>query len=287
MLPKKTILWVEDDPYYKTRLIPALEIAGFSVNEALDAQSAIQIITAAGGKIDLVVLDIALPHGGAFNDLRTKAGHETGLHLAIWLRDHYPEIPVVGFSLNPSFEVEQWFQEYGCGYFRKGVEEWTLVEHIKRKFGLGHLRSRGPRIFIVHGHDEEPIKELKKLLKDLFDSSEIVILRDLPGQGRTIIEKFEKTAESVDIVFVLLTPDDLGFPRGTPEKIKGRARQNVILELGYFYAKLQRTRGRVIVLCKGDVEKPSDIVGIEYIDISKGVPAATEKIKQELSNWLR
>lgn len=50
--------------------------------------------------------------------------------------------------------------------------------------------------------------------------------------------------------------------------MKPRARQNVVLELGYFIGKLGRDR--VIVLNKGGVEKPSDVAGVMYIDYPTG-----------------
>ncbi len=286
MTDRKTVLWVEDDPYYKARLRPALEVAGFRVLEALDARSAIDMLSDNNQRIDLVVLDVAMPHGGAFGDLPSKAGHETGLLLGGWIHDRFPHIPILGFSLNTSREVQEWFSACGCGYFRKGTEEWTLINHIKRKLGMGHIRTKGPRIFIVHGHDERCVIQLRALLTKILASLEIVVLRELPGWGRTIIEKFEQTAETLDIVFVLLTPDDVAFSRTTPENQRNRARQNVIFELGYFYAKLQRSKGRVVVLCKGDVERPSDLTGIDYIDITSGLSAAADKIKQELADWL-
>lgn len=45
--------------------------------------------------------------------------------------------------------------------------------------------------------------------------------------------------------------------------LRQRARQNVILELGFFIGHLGRTR--VCVLATPDVEQPSDIVGIATI----------------------
>lgn len=45
-----------------------------------------------------------------------------------------------------------------------------------------------------------------------------------------------------------------------------RARQNVILELGYFIGKLGRSR--VLVLQEG-VEWPSDIAGVVYISVTR------------------
>ena len=64
---------------------------------------------------------------------------------------------------------------------------------------------------------------------------------------------------------MLLTPDDLGkFVIGESE-LKPRARQNVILELGYFIGKLGRSF--VGVLYDESVELPSDYRGVEYIKL--------------------
>jgi predicted nucleotide-binding protein len=59
---------------------------------------------------------------------------------------------------------------------------------------------------------------------------------------------------------VLLTPDDEGCVKGgTPVP---RARQNVVLELGYFVGRLGRDR--VCALKRGEVEIPSDFGGVVY-----------------------
>jgi predicted nucleotide-binding protein len=42
-----------------------------------------------------------------------------------------------------------------------------------------------------------------------------------------------------------------------------RARQNVVLELGYFMGRLERRR--VTALLVGEVERPSDVDGILYV----------------------
>jgi len=48
-------------------------------------------------------------------------------------------------------------------------------------------------------------------------------------------------------------------------KVKKRARQNVIFELGFFIGKFGTDR--VAALIKGNVEKPSDFAGIGYISL--------------------
>jgi predicted nucleotide-binding protein len=90
-----------------------------------------------------------------------------------------------------------------------------------------------------------------------------IVLADQPNQGKTLIEKLLHHAEQA-YVLVLLSPDDVGGPKGTPpERLQGRARQNVILELGLFVGLLGRSR--VGVLYKPGVELPTDVIGLAYI----------------------
>lgn len=142
--------------------------------------------------------------------------------------------------------------------------------------------------FIVHGHDGLEKLALKNYLQNSLGFAEPIILHEQPSKGRTIIEKFEDYAARATLVFVLLTPDDKMYsPAETSDNgDKRQARQNVIFELGYFYAKLRRRSGRVILLHKGPLDLPSDISGIVYIDISDGITAAGEKIRSELAEWL-
>ena len=95
-----------------------------------------------------------------------------------------------------------------------------------------------------------------------------IILYEQPDSGKTIIEKFERDAD-VGFAVVLLSPDDMGYLRDEAAEDKGvkltkpRARQNVILELGYFIGKLGRSK--VMALKKGDdLEVPSDLSGVVY-----------------------
>lgn len=118
------------------------------------------------------------------------------------------------------------------------------------------------RVFVVHGHDEAALQGLARFLEKL--GLEAIILKEQPDQGRTIIEKFEETADDIGFAVVLLTPDDLGASVKA-EASDARARQNVIFELGYFAAKLGR--GRVCLLRKGHVEIPSDLYGVIYTDM--------------------
>jgi Predicted nucleotide-binding protein containing TIR-like domain len=120
------------------------------------------------------------------------------------------------------------------------------------------------RIFLVHGHAEEVNQSVAAFLKTL--DLDVVILHEQPNQGRTIIEKFEKHSD-VGFAVVLLTPDDTGAPIGDATKTQERARQNVILELGYFIGKLGR--GRVCSIYVRGVELPSDLHGVLWVAYDK------------------
>lgn len=66
----------------------------------------------------------------------------------------------------------------------------------------------------------------------------------------------------------LLTPDDEGRAKGG--NLEPRARQNVLLELGYFIGCLGRDK--VCALKRGSLEIPSDFAGVvwETMDDSGG-----------------
>ncbi|AXF06453.1 hypothetical protein CUJ88_49405 (plasmid) [Paraburkholderia hospita] len=118
------------------------------------------------------------------------------------------------------------------------------------------------RVFVVHGQADGAKHKVARWLEKL--GLDAVILDEQDGQGATIIEKFEHEASKADFAVVLLTPDDRGGRAGAAaEGYRARARQNVVFELGYFAAKLER--GRVCALKEGDVEIPSDYSGVEYV----------------------
>jgi predicted nucleotide-binding protein len=117
-------------------------------------------------------------------------------------------------------------------------------------------------VFIVHGHDEAAKEAVARVLSQL--DLKPIILNEKADAGLTIIEKFEKHA-NVAFAVILLTPDDIGCAKKKPEQRKPRARQNVILEFGYFLGKLGR--GKVCALYKEGVELPSDLYGILYVSM--------------------
>jgi hypothetical protein len=135
-------------------------------------------------------------------------------------------------------------------------------DHIIEADGSFMPLQRQPsrKVFLVHGRSEAVLRQVSEFLQSL--DLEVVILYKEPNRGQTVIEKFERHSD-VGFAVVLLTPDDVGAPVNEPQKENNRARQNVILELGYFIAKLGRER--VCPIQVGEVELPSDIHGIVWV----------------------
>ena len=124
-------------------------------------------------------------------------------------------------------------------------------------------RKDNHNIFIVHGHNTAVQLSVARTLDKL--GLNPIILHEQPNAGKTIIEKFESNS-NVGFAIILLTDDDEGKLK-TDVDLKNRARQNVVLELGYFIGKLGRDR--VLPLHSEGVELPSDIHGLLYVPIDK------------------
>lgn len=148
-----------------------------------------------------------------------------------------------------------------------GKEENTrslmmMIRSVILASGSDAISCGSKDIFVVHGHDDEAKETAARFIEKL--GGRAVVLHEQPNAGRTIIEKFEHYS-NVAFAIVLLTPDDVGGK--TSKSLKQRARQNVVFELGFFFAKLGRNK--VCALHKEEVEIPSDIQGVIYTPMDK------------------
>lgn len=115
------------------------------------------------------------------------------------------------------------------------------------------------KVFIVHGHDGELKEQVARLLER--QGIEPIVLNEQANCGRTIIEKIETYADTVDCAICLFTADD-----EMSDKTK-RARQNVVFEAGYFYGKIGRKH--TIIIADTEMmklsENLSDLSGVVYV----------------------
>jgi predicted nucleotide-binding protein len=136
------------------------------------------------------------------------------------------------------------------------------AEPIPQGSHTAHASHDSP-IFIVHGSDTLRAESVARTVSTA-TGRKAIILREQPNLGRTLMEKFEQHAAEVSYAVIVLTADDKGG-RADETDTRPRGRQNVILEMGYFYALIGRDR--VSVLLQPGVEKPSDMDGIAYIPL--------------------
>jgi len=155
-----------------------------------------------------------------------------------------------------------------------------LEDRLQEEAATATVQPREPEpagtgVFLVHGHDVLTLESVRQFVERVTQRQPIV-LADQPGRARTIIEKFEAYGGTAAFAVILMTGDDVGGPQrrdGESDaellaRLRGRARQNVVLELGYFIALLRKT-GRLAVLYEPGLELPSDIAGVEYIELNE------------------
>ncbi|MBX7086662.1 MAG: nucleotide-binding protein [Leptospirales bacterium] len=185
---------------------------------------------------------------------KTHAG--SGLE-AQWSALPYSKL-VVGNEFNDS--ASSWSR------FRKVLQErLSWMGNIASKQSGATVLAAHPKtpnqVFIVHGHDDHRKEALARFIEKL--DLEAIILHERSSKGQTAFEKLAQNS-NVAAAIVLLTGDDLGYSKTAGEKhALPRARQNVILELGYFLAKIGPEK--VFALHEEGVEIPSDYAGVIYI----------------------
>jgi predicted nucleotide-binding protein len=177
------------------------------------------------------------------------------------------------------YERQQVVQEgYRKGINRTITELKEVVRHLREKqeflpeasasygeINLTVMTQQSSKVFIVHGHDSSAKNAVARFVNHL--GLQAIILSEQAAGSNTIIEQMEQQSDDLGYAIVLLTPDDVGrSAKSDPAAEQFRARQNVILELGYFMGKLGRNK--VCGLYKGKIELPTDYSGIVYLRMS-------------------
>ena len=144
----------------------------------------------------------------------------------------------------------------------------------------GDLRDPNPKggqdhdqvqsVFIVHGHDLEMLNEVTAFVEGL--DIQPVILQRIRRDAPSLFQRFMTLGIQARFAIVLISADDVGalrrhYKEGGDAALRCRARQNVILELGFFYGHLGWEN--VVVLQRPHeglpyFERPSDLDGVVY-----------------------
>jgi predicted nucleotide-binding protein len=241
--------------------------------------------------------------------VRKANGNTISPRLAAYLLASNMSIDIYKFVTDPS-ELSILRELRSRNLFRSELKE--TIPRVTKKTEIS--RKKNNKVFIVHGRDTKPANDLKQMLISF--GLKPIILHEQASGSRTVIEKLEKYA-NVGYAFIILTPDDVGYFQKDAEHLfvtknkkhpvlsdipdfvnntfygfafdnltellnlmKERARQNVILELGYFMALLKRQN--VCCLYKGELDYPSDIRGIVYVPFKKSIKEVKSTIITEL-----
>lgn len=273
---------IVDDDLAMDVLVERLRYKGHEVERIPSATKAIQNVERVI-QADLVILDVimAWPEHNERGDL--AGAHNAGMEVFRSIRDRRKDLPIIIYSATQDGSVIDIAREEINSEF---ISKWDcpireLIDRAQKMLGTPPLP---PQVFIVHGHNETLKIQLKNYLQNTLRLPEPIILHEQPNLGRTVVEKFEDYAQRSSLVFVLLTPDDIGASIKESDDLKRRGRQNVIFEMGYFISLLGRKSGRVILLYQAQLELPSDLAGIIYIDVSNGIESAGEQIRKELNH---
>lgn len=152
-------------------------------------------------------------------------------------------------------------------------------------FPIEHVPLKAMPILLIHGHDHLALLELKDLLHTKFPNVALkVMLTDQLGT-MSMPEKFDKVAMNIHGAIALVTPDDVGAAVSQRELASPRARQNVIMEIGFVWGRLGR--GRCMLMARGEVELPSDLSGIDLQRFEKSPRECVFELHTFLENISR
>jgi predicted nucleotide-binding protein len=112
---------------------------------------------------------------------------------------------------------------------KKETESGEMVED------MGKLKR--PKVLMTHGRDEEKNFDVAEFLKKL--DLDLINTPEQSDSGFNLIEQFEKHS-AVDFAVILLTGDDIAYPKGKSKEPKPRPAQNVIFELGFLIGRLRK-----------------------------------------------
>lgn len=238
------------------------------LGRALSDESLTEINAELKGKVDF----------DRFMAESTKTGGGmVGSHRLVWPDDPEQQLGLTLIMIERLAENPDWAVDLSHHFFYAGRKIMAGIHALASQLLIpfardykayveGRARPGPPalavsfseKVFVVHGHDEAPREAVARFLEKV--GLEATILHEQASRGMTVAEKLDEYGD-VGFAVILLTPDDLGRAKSEDHE-RPRARQNVLLELGYFVGRLGRER--VCALKRGDLELPSDYTGVVY-----------------------
>ncbi|GBF06951.1 DNA-binding protein [Deinococcus aerius] len=137
-------------------------------------------------------------------------------------------------------------------------------------------KSKGDKIFITHGRDEQWRRLQAYLEKQLRLNT--IELSQQAYRGRHTLTKLDQESNNCNYAIIVMTGDDI------TEDGASRARENVIHEIGFFQAKFGIER--VCLMYEIGTSIPSNIDGLGRVQFEKGrIEASFSDLHRELQEF--
>jgi predicted nucleotide-binding protein len=128
-------------------------------------------------------------------------------------------------------------------------------------------------VFVVHGHDANFVDQVVAYVSSI--GVKPIVLTRMGSDEQSLFQRFFRYGQRARFAIVLVGADDIGASRaqydmaGVGERaLQFRARQNVILELGFFFGKLGWQNVFVLLQPPDKIfpnfERPSDLDGVLF-----------------------
>lgn len=291
----KKVLWIDDSPDQVADIAESIRDEGFPVELVASASEGAFLLADRPEQYFAVIVDllmtgesITVPGERGPELLDTFHGLNAGMVFGRWVRRRFPALNVIGVSVKSDTQDEQvkWFNTVGDGYFDK----YSLFTSPRPLTNLLTLLA-GPespikmlKTFVIHGHEDGTKDELLRYLKKMLRIPEPIVIRANSAEEKTLFETIEDDPAVFTLAFALLP--SLAAAPSSDATHKNRSRQHIIFATGFLSAKCLQNRGKVIMLHKKDAELPEGIPHVVYVDISKGIEAVDEQIRQEVAEYL-
>jgi CheY-like chemotaxis protein len=132
----KTVLFVDDEPWFHESIRIALESKGYECLSATDMTAALDILNVR--EVSVVVTDIMMPAGKGFPNIDSQ---ETGFYLINKLKTDWPQTPIICLSVIGDEAKLRPLRSFRIDYLRKGeVPLATAIQTIERAAGEGGER---------------------------------------------------------------------------------------------------------------------------------------------------
>ena len=151
---------------------------------------------------------------------------------------------------------------------------------------LEHESLQPIPLLVIHGHDRLALLELKDYLHTEFPQIAPKLMVAETVGALSLPEKFELVASDARGAIAILTPDDVAAAAesfGVQRQF--RARQNVVVEVGWVWGRLGRKR--CLLLVRGTVEMPSDLSGIDCHPYTQSPRECAEVVRSFVTSLQR